>query len=199
MPVPSGPPPTHGVRGATPMGGPTAGVRAADAAQEAAAAGPGDINELLAQALDAYRREAAGSEGAAPAAPGREADVGELIAQALAAVAPRTEGANEELSERADSGGQDTGRGVQEAHAQAMGSGVVEPSGERAKVEGVEDWMWEWRDWRQVAPGEPCPAGLAYSMDLHAGTSWARLPDNLRARLDKVEDSVGVEIGQNFP
>ena len=44
--------------------------------------------------------------------------------------------------------------------------------------------MWEWREWRQVAPGEPCPAGLAYSMDLHAGTSWARLPDNMRARLD---------------
>ena len=29
-----------------------------------------------------------------------------------------------------------------------MGTGVVEPTGERAKVEGVEDWMWEWRDWR---------------------------------------------------
>ena len=38
-----------------------------------------------------------------------------------------------------------------------------------------------------MAPGEPCPAGLAYSMDLHAGTSWARLPDNLRARLDAAE------------
>ena len=72
-----------------------------------------------------------------------------------------------------------------------MGSGVVEPSGERAKVEGVEDWMWEWREWRHVAPGEPCPAGLAYSMDLHAGTSCARLPDNLRARLDAVEAARG--------
>ena len=72
-----------------------------------------------------------------------------------------------------------------------MGSGVVEPSGERAKVEGVEDRMWEWRDWCQVAPGEPCPTGLAYSMDLHAGTSWARLPDNLRARLDAVEAARG--------
>ena len=38
-----------------------------------------------------------------------------------------------------------------------------------------------------MAAGEPCLAGLAYSMDLHAGTSWARLPDNLRARLDAVE------------
>ena len=132
MPVPSGPPPTHGVQGATPMGKPTAGERAADAAQEAAAAGPRDISELLAQALDVYRREAAGSEGAAPAAPGREADVGELIAQAPAAVAPRTEGAKGEPSERAHSEGQDTGRGVQVAQAQGMGSGVVEPSGERA-------------------------------------------------------------------
>ena len=92
MPVPSGPPPTHGVQDATPMGGPTAGVQAANAAQEAAAAGPRDISELLAQALDAYRREAAGSEGATQAAPGSEADVGELIAQALAAVAPRNQG-----------------------------------------------------------------------------------------------------------
>ena len=42
-----------------------------------------------------------------------------------------------------------------------------------------------------MAPGEPCPAGLAYSMDLHAGTSWARLPDNLRARVDAVEAARG--------
>ena len=61
-----------------------------------------------------------------------------------------------------------------EAHAPTEGDGVVEPSGRRTKGEGVEDWMWEWREWRQVAPGEPCPAGLVYSMDLHAGTSWAR-------------------------
>ena len=189
--VPSGPPPTHGVQGAAPMGGPTAGERAGDAAQEAAAAGPRDISELLAQTLDAYRRAAAGSDGAAPAAPGREANVGELIAQALAAVAPRAEGAKEEPPERIASGGQDAGRGVPEAQAPEMGGGVVEPSGERAKGEGVEDWMWEWRGWRRVAPGEPCPAGLAYSMDLHAGTSWAWLPDNLRARLDAVEAARG--------
>ena len=47
--------------------------------------------------------------------------------------------------------------------------------------------MWEWREWRQVAPGEPCPAGLVYSMDLNTGTSRARLPDNLRARLEVLE------------
>ena len=139
MPVPGGPPPTHGVQDAPPMGGPTAEVQAANAAQEAAAAGPRDIGELLAQALDAYRREAAGGEGAAQAAPGSEADVGELIAQALAAVAPRTEEAKKEPSEGADSGGQGTERGVQETQAQAMDRGVVEPSGERAKFEGVED------------------------------------------------------------
>ena len=43
----------------------------------------------------------------------------------------------------------------------------------------------------QMAPGEPCAAGLAYSMDLHAGTRWARLPDNLRARLDAAEAARG--------
>ena len=89
------------------------------------------------------------------------------------------------------SGGQDAGRGVPEAQTPAEGGGVVEPSGRRAKEEGVEDWMWEWREWRQVAPGEPCPAGLAYSIDLHAGTSWARLPDNMRARLDAAEAARG--------
>ena len=189
--APSGPPPTHGVQGAAPMGGPTAGERAGDAAQEAAAAAPRNISELLAQALDAYRRAAAESDGAAPEAPGREADVGELIAQALAVVAPRAEGAKEKPSERVASGGQDAGRGEPEARAPAMGGRVVAPSGERAKGEGVEDWMWEWREWRQVAPGEPCPAVRAYGMDLHAGASWARLPDNLRARLDAVEAARG--------
>ena len=120
-------------------------------------AGPRDISELLAQALEAHRRTAAGSDGAAP----EGADAGELIAQALAAVAPRAEGAKEKPSEAVASGGQDAGRGVPEAQTPAEGGGVVEPSGRRAKEEGVEDWMWEWREWRQVAPGQPCPAGLA--------------------------------------
>ena len=42
-----------------------------------------------------------------------------------------------------------------------------------------------------MAPGEPYPAGLVYSMDLQAGTSCARLPDNMRARLDAVEAARG--------
>ena len=127
------------------------------------------------------------SGGAAP----EGADAGELIAQALAAVAPRTEGAKETSTEAVSSGGQYAGRGVPKAQTPAGGGGVVEPSGGRAKGEGVEEWMWEWREWRQVAPGEPCPAGLAYRMDLHAGTSWARLPANLRARLDAAEAARG--------
>ena len=68
----------------------------------------------------------------------------------------------------------------------AADDGALEPSGERAGVEEVEDWMWECQESHQVAAGEPCPAGLLYSMDVHAGTSCARLPDNLRARLDSV-------------
>ena len=124
-----GPPPTRGMQGAAPMGRPTAGEQAGDAAKEAAVAGPRDISELLAQALEAYRRTAAGSEGAAP----ERADAGELIAQALAAVAPRAEGAKEKPSEAVASGGQDAGRGVPEAQTPAEGGGVVEPSGRRAK------------------------------------------------------------------
>ena len=77
-----GPPPTRGMQGAAPTGRPAAGEQAGDTAQEAAVAGPRDISELLAQALEAYRRTAVGSGGAAP----EGADAGELIAQALAAV-----------------------------------------------------------------------------------------------------------------
>ena len=51
--------------------------------------------------------------------------------------------------------------------------------------------MWKWREWRQVAAGEPCPAGPVYSMDLHASISCAQLPRNLRARLDAVEAARG--------
>ena len=180
-------PPAHGVQGAAPMGRTTTRKREGDAAQEAAGAGPRDISELLAQALEEYRRTAARSGGAAP----EGADAGELIAQALAAVAPMTEGAKETPTEAVSSGGQDAGQGVPKAHTPAEGGGVVEPSGGRAKGEGVEHWMWEWREWRQVAPGEPCPAGLAYRMDLHAGTSWARLPANLLTRLDAAEAARG--------
>ena len=177
-----------GMQGAAPAGRTTAGEQAGeDAAQEAAVAGPRDISELLAQALEEYRRTALRSGGAAP----EGADAGELIAQALAAVAPRTEGAKEASTEAVSSGGQDAGRGVPKAQTPAGGGGVVEPSGGRTKGEGVEEWMWEWREWRQVAPGEPCPAGLAYRMDLHGGTSWARLPANLRARLDAAEAARG--------
>ena len=180
-------PPSRGMQGAAPMGRTTARERAGDAAQEAAVAGPRDISELLTQAPEEYRRTAVGSGGAAP----EGADAGELIAQALAAVAPRTEGAKETPTEAVSSGGQGAGRGVPKAQTPAEGGGVVEPSGGRAKGEEVEGWMWEWREWRQVAPGEPCPAGLAYRMDLHAGTSWARLPANLRARLDAAEAARG--------
>ena len=188
--VPTGPEPVvpGGMQGAAPVGRTGAGEQAGeDAAQEAAVAGPRDISELLAQALEEYRRTAVRSGGAAP----EGADAGELIAQALAAVAPRTEGAKETSTEAVSSGGQDAGRGVPKAQTPAGGGEVVEPSGGRAKGEGVEEWMWEWREWRQVAPGEPCPAGLAYRMDLHAGTSWARLPANLRARLDAAEAARG--------
>ena len=100
-----------------------------------AVAGPRDISELLAQALEGYPRTAAESDGAAP----EGADAGELIAQALAAVAPRAEGAKEKPSEAVSSGGQDAGRGVPEAQTPAEGGGVVEPSGRHATGEGVED------------------------------------------------------------
>ena len=123
--VPTGPepvvpggglPPTRGMQGAARMGRTTAGERAGDAAQEAAVAGPRGISELLAQALEEYRRTAAGSGGAAP----EGADAGELIAQALAAVAPRTEGAKETPTEAVLGG---TGRGAGCAEGANAGGG----------------------------------------------------------------------------
>ena len=182
-----GPPPTRGMQGAAPTVRAMAEEQAGDAAQEVEVAGQRDISELLTQALEAYRRTAAGSDGNAP----EGADAGELIAQALAAVAPKAEWAKEKPSEAVALGGQDAVWGLPEAQTPAEGGGVVVPRGRGAKGEGVEDWLWEWREWRQVAPGEPCLAGLAYSMDLDEGTSWARLPDNLRARLDAAEAARG--------
>ena len=128
MPVPGGLPPTHGVQDEPFMRGLPAEVQAAPAAQDAAAARPRAISELLAQALDKYRREAAGGKGAAQAAPGKEADVGGLIAQALAAVTPRVEEAKEELSKESGSGGQGTERAVTETQERAADDGAVEPS-----------------------------------------------------------------------
>ena len=69
--------------------------------------------------------------------------------------------------------------------------GALEPSREHAEVGGVDDWMWGWQEWRQMAPGEPCLAGLMYSMDPRAGTSCARLLENQRARRDVVEAARG--------
>ena len=100
-----GAPLTRGMQGAATMGRPTAGEQAGDAAQEAAVAVPRDISELLAQALEAYRRTGAGSDGAAPEGPGRGAEAGERIAQALAAVPPRAEGAKEKPVEVVALGG----------------------------------------------------------------------------------------------
>ena len=48
MPVPGAPPPAHGLQDAPPVGGPTAEVQTTHATQEAAAACPRDISELLA-------------------------------------------------------------------------------------------------------------------------------------------------------
>ena len=139
---------------------------------------PSDISELLVQALDTYR-----GEWAAPVAMGTE-DFGELIAQAVAAsrpkgevstpdVAKRAEEAVKKLSGEADSEGTSTERGMGGMQEKVANQGAMATCGERAEIEGVEDWMWEWRGWRQVASREPCPAGLVYSMDVDTGTSHA--------------------------
>ena len=183
-PVPSGPPPTHGVQGAAPMGGPTVGELPEDAAQEAAAAGPRDISELPPQALDAYRRAAAESEGAAPAAPGGGADVGKLIAQALAAVAPRTEEAKEEPSERVDSGDRIQGGEYRRRRHRRCAVGLWSPVGSvperkewRTGCEGGAigarwhlvsrvrpDWRTAWTSMRAPAgPGCPTTCGHGWT------------------------------------
>ena len=75
------------------------------------------------------------------------------------------------MSGEAGSEGPSTGWGVAGMQERVAEEGAMVSRGERTEVEGVEDWMWEWKEWCQMAPGEPCPAGLLYSMDLNAGTS----------------------------
>ena len=215
-PVTSGLAPLYGAKPAPvksretpPMKGLPAAVQAALVAQGAAVVRPPDISELLAQALDTYRQEVAGGEWATPAATGTDANVGELIAHALAAsrpkgvvstpdVAKEAEEAVEELRQLGEVG---SGRKSAERSMARMQEGVVDlgavaPCRGRTDVEGVEEWMWEWREWRKVAPRGPCPAGLVYSMDLDAGTGHARLPDNLQARLDAAEAARGIGADQ---
>ena len=63
--------------------------------------------------------------------------------------------------------------------------------GDRTAVKGVEEWMWEWRDWRVVVHGEPCPGCLEHKMDFATGTSRAPLSSRLRERLDEAEVTGG--------
>ena len=182
-------------------------MQTAPVAHGAAVARPPDISELLAQAVETYRREAAGGAQAEPAATGTHTDVGVVFAQALAAsrqqgvvstpdVATVTvEGVGERVELRqpkdVDAGRTSAERSVEQMQEGAMDQGAVAPCGGRTEVEGVEEWMWEWREWLNVAPGEPCPAGVVFCMDLATGTNHARLPDSLRARLDAAEAAGG--------
>ena len=79
----------------------------------------------------------------------------------------------------------------QEAVVKASGMGTspggVAMGAARFAAMGVSVWMRECRDWLVVLPGEPCPAGLEYNMHLDVGINRARLPANLRARLDAVQ------------
>ena len=76
---------------------------------------------------------------------------------------------------------------------------AVAPYGGRTVVEGVEEWMWEWREWRVVAPGEPCPGGLDVQMDFATGTNHSRLPARLRELLDAAEPAGGGDAGKQPP
>ena len=179
-PVTSGLAPAYGATPAAPaecrdtprVRGLPAAVEAALVAQGAAVVGPPDISELLAQALETYRREVAGGEWAAPAATGTDADVGELIVHALAASrvlstpdvamgAEEAVGGRVELRQprEVDCGRTSAERSMERVQEGAVDLGAVAPCGGRTEVEGVEEWMWEWREWRKVAPRDPCPAG----------------------------------------
>ena len=177
--------------------------------------GPRDISELLAPALETYLWEVADGEWAPPAATRTDADVGELIAHPPAASRPKgvvstpdvATGAEEAVEGRVelrqprevDTGRTGAERIMERLQEGAMDQGAVAPCGGRMEVEGVEEWNSEWMKWRKVAPGEPCVAGLVYSMDLATGTSHARLPDSLRARLHAAEAARGGDADEQPP
>ena len=194
-------------RDAPPLRGPQAAVQAAPAAQgagrgqptghqRAARAGPGDVPT----GSCGWRRGPTYGDG-------DRVDVAELIAQALAASRPKgvvstpdvAKGAEEAVEERVElrqpeevgSGRTSTERSMAGMQEGAVDQGALAPCGGRTEVEGVEEWMWEWRESCKEVPREPCLAGLVCTMDLDAGTSHARLPDNLRARLDAAEAARG--------
>ena len=61
-------------------------------------------------------------------------------------VTTRAQEAKEELSGEARWEGPSTGGGVTGMQERVADDGAVEPRGERAEVEGVEDSIWEWRE-----------------------------------------------------
>ena len=90
-----------------------------------------------------------------------------------------------------DAGRTSAERSIEQMQEGAADQGAVAPYVGRTVVEEVEGWMWEWREWRTVASGEPCPARLVFSMALTTGTNHARLPDRLRALFDAAEAAGG--------
>ena len=206
-------------RGAPHMTGLPAAVQAKPAAEGAAAASLPDISGLLEQALAKCRQEAASSGQMEPAAAGVDtaghSGISVLIEQALAAgrqqemvsaqgvatIAGEAAGGEIGLDQSIDvdagrtSADRNTDQMQEEAAVRAAEGGASQeamaPYRGRTVVEGVEGWMWEWREWHEVVPREPCPAGLEFHIDFATGTNRARLPDRLRALLDAAEAAGG--------
>ena len=63
--------------------------------------------------------------------------------------------------------------------------------GGRTAVEGLEGWMWEWREWPMVPARETRPGKLEFQMYFATGSSRARLPADLRERLEAAEAAGG--------
>ena len=146
-------------------------------------AGHSDISVLIEQALAACRhQEAVGEQGVAPEV--EEAASGEIGRDESIAVNARRTSADRDAHPMQEDA-------VVRAAKVWVSQEAVAQYGGRMAVEGVEEWMWEWREWRVVVPRKACPDGLDFHMDFATGTNRERLPARLKEVLDAAESAGG--------
>ena len=118
-----------------------------------------------------------------------------LLAPHRALALPTLQASEGDQSIDVDAGRTSADRNTEQMHEEAAVRAAerggnqesVAPCRGRTVVEGVEGWMWQCMEWREVALRVPCPAGLELHMDFTTGPNRAWLPDRPRALLNTAE------------